>query len=135
MEERPKKERAVLFVMLLCCVNLLLWFAVFSFIVTKVSYIERKVRRVEGQCSDSRMSAIVHNDDWVSSDELSNFRGELLQELEDREERREEEVQRITDLIRSTEMRCEATESAYHRFLQFWENLKIQVRKLIITLQ
>ena len=61
-EQRLKKEKALLILMVLCCVNLLLWFSVFAYIAAKVSHFEREISRVDNYQARSRSSALVHYD-------------------------------------------------------------------------
>ena len=120
--QRLKKEKALLILMVLCCVNLLLWFSVFAYIAAKVSHFEREFSRVDNSQARSRSSAIVHHD---------SHRIFTTAELRDDQRRREsslrEELENLKGSVEVVESRCSDTEMSYKEFMHFWEILAAKV--------
>ena len=127
-EQRLKKEKALLILMVLCCVNLLLWFSVFAYIAAKVSHFEREISRVDNYQARSRSSALVHDDSrLVTLDQFANTTAELRNDLRRRESSLREELENLKESMEVVESRCSDTEMSYKEFMHFWEILAAKV--------
>ena len=126
--QRLKKEKALLILMVLCCVNLLLWFSVFAYIAAKVSHFEREFSRVDNSQARSRSSAIVHHDSHrIFLDQLANTTAELRDDLRRRESSLREELENLKESMEVVESRCSDTEMSYKDFMHFWGILAAKV--------
>ena len=127
-EQRLKKEKALLILMVLCCVNLLLWFSVFAYIAAKVSHFEREISRVDNYQARSRSSALVHDDSRLGTlDQCANTTAELRNDLRRRESSLREELENLKDSMEVVKSRCSDTEMSYKEFMHFWGILAAKV--------